>query len=136
MIKKKFEIEFSLSKTNHIFIDIQVNKIQGQFIVDTGASFSCINLLSSKKFDLKLIESDEKAFSATNKIKETFYSKSNTIKIDNYFENNINFFVFDMSYINKSLKDYDLGVIDGIIGGDILIKLEAIVDYKKKRLKF
>ena len=135
MIKKKFEIEFSLSKTNHIFIDIQVNKIQGQFIVDTGASNSCVDLSSKDKFNIICKKSNEQASSANSDIKNIFYSNNNTLKFNKLIIDDFKILLFDMNYINDSLNSKKIKEINGIIGGDILKKFNAKIDYGNKELR-
>ena len=46
-------------------------------------------------------------------------------------ENDVSLIVFDMGHINKILKEKKINFIDGIIGGDILIKYNACIDYDK-----
>ena len=40
-----------------------------------------------------------------------------------------------MSHINKTFINHEIEEIDGIIGGDILKKFKAIIDYDKKNIK-
>ena len=72
---------FNLIESNHIIIECIINNICGKFIVDTGASNSCINYLSAPKFNVESRKSNETASSATNKIIDTYYSKDNTLKM-------------------------------------------------------
>ena len=39
-----------------------------------------------------------------------------------------------MTFINDSLKEKGVSEVDGIIGGDILIELNACVNYKQKEI--
>ena len=134
-MKKKTIKQFLITNSNHIIIECFVNKINGRFIIDTGASNSCINFLSAKKFNLDFKKSNDKASSATEDINETFYSKNNTLEIDNFKKYDFEIILFDMSYINNSLKEKEIKGVDGIIGGDILNEFNAKINYKKKILK-
>ena len=134
MIKKKTTISFLLSKSNHILINCLINNISGIFLVDTGASNSCINYLSASKFNLEFNKSDEIASSATNEINETYYSKNNILKIGDYKNNSFDLVLFDMTFINNSLKEKKTKEIDGIIGSEILNELNACISYKKKEI--
>lgn len=134
-MKKKTIKQFLITNSNHIIIECLVNKINGRFIIDTGASNSCINFLSAKKFNLDFKKSNDKASSATEDINETFYSKNNTLEIDNFKKYDFEIILFDMSYINNSLKEKEIKEVDGIIGGDILNEFNAKINYKKKLLK-
>ena len=133
-MKKENKISFQLTNSNHIQIECEINYVSGIFIVDTGASNSCINYLSSKKFNVKFKKSNETASSATNKISETYYSKNNTLKIGDFQKNNFDLVLFDMTFINNSLKEKGFSDIDGIIGSDILKELNACINYKKKKI--
>ena len=133
-MKKENTISFFLTNSNHILIECEINYISGIFIVDTGASNSCINYLSASKFNLEFELSNEKASSATEKINEIFNSKKNILKIGNFEKNDFDLILFDMTFINNSLKEKDISEVDGIIGSDILNEFNACVNYKKKEI--
>jgi hypothetical protein len=120
-------------KTKHYLIEAKVNGIKGKFILDTGASNSCICTSLENKFKVISKESKEKASSATSQMKHTKISRSNAIQIGKW-EDKINLISFDMSHINKALGEKQINSIDGIIGADILKKSKAVLDYKTNRL--
>ena len=128
------KIKFILCGSNHIIINILLNKVKGIFLVDTGASNSCINYLKASKFNIELKKSNELASSATNKISETYYSENNTLTIGNFQKKNLDFILFDMTFINNSLEEKGVSQIDGILGSDILNELKACINYKKKEI--
>ena len=133
-MKKEKTISFLLTSSNHILIECKINYVLGTFIVDTGASNSCINYLSASKFNVEFKKSNEAASSATNKINETYYSKNNKLKIGDFQKNDFDLVLFDMTFINKSLKEKGVSEVDGIIGGDILNELNVCINYKKKEI--
>ena len=57
----KHSISFKILSTNHIIVDAAVNNVNGKFLIDTGASNSCIDLNKSEKFNLNFEKSDEQA---------------------------------------------------------------------------
>ena len=120
-------------ETKHYLIEAKVNGIKGRFILDTGASNSCICTSLEDKFKVISKESKEKASSATSQMTHTKISKSNTIQIGKW-EDKINIITFDMNHINNSLSEKKIDPIDGIIGADILKKSKAILDYKSNKL--
>ena len=130
----KHSISFKTLSTNHIIIDAVVNNVDGKFLIDTGASNSCIDLNKSEKFKLNYGKSDEQASSATNEIKETYISKKNSLLIGKCHINDFSIILFNMKHAIKSLKNVDNIELDGIIGSDILIKKNVLIDYKKNRL--
>ena len=130
----KASVDFTITTSNHIIIECKVNYINGKFIIDTGASNSCIDYSLVEKFNLSFIKSNEKASSASNQISETFFSKRNNLEIAGLIKNNFELVLFDMSHINNSFKEKQIDEIDGIIGGDILRKFNAKINYLNKKI--
>ena len=120
-------------ETKHYLIEAKVNGVSGRFILDTGASNSCICTSLENNFNIISKETIEKASSATSEIINTKISKNNTIQIGNW-KNTINLITFDMSHINHALNEKKINSVSGIIGADILKKSKAILDYKSNKL--
>ena len=133
-MKKENTTSFVLTKSNHIQIECEVNYVSGIFLVDTGASNSCINYLSASKFNIEFKKSNEIASSATNKISETYISNNNILKIGDCEITNFDIVLFDMTFINNSFKEKEINELEGIIGSDILNQLNACINYKKKEI--
>jgi len=130
----KYSISFKILSTNHIIIDAKVNNVDGKFLIDTGASNSCIDLNKSEKFKLNYGKSDEQASSATDEIKDTYISKKNLLLIDKYYIHDFDIILFNMEHVIKSLLDKDEIEIDGIIGADLLRKYNCCIDFKENTL--
>ena len=126
-------IKLIFLETKHYLIEAKVNGIDGKFILDTGASNSCICTSLEDKFKVISKESKEKASSANSEMTHIKISKSNIIQIGKW-ENKISLITFDMSYINHVLNEKKIDSVSGIIGADILKKSKAILDYKTNRL--
>ena len=126
-------IKLIFLETKHYLIEAKVNCIDGRFILDTGASNSCICTSLEDKFKVISKESKEKASSANSEMTNTKISKSNIIQIGKW-ENKINLISFDMNHINNALSQKKISPIDGILGADILKKSNSILDYKSNKL--
>ena len=120
-------------ETKHYLIEAKVNSVSGRFILDTGASNSCVCTSLENNFNIISQETIEKASSATNEISNTKISKNNTIQIGKW-KNKINLITFDMSHINHALNEKKINSVSGIIGADILKKSKAILNYNKNKL--
>ena len=120
-------------KTKHYLIEAKVNSIKGRFILDTGASNSCICTSLEDKFKVISEDSKEKASSANSEMTHTKISKRNVIQIGKW-NSNASLITFDMSHINNALSQKKIDPIDGIVGADILKKSKAILDYKSNKL--
>ena len=121
-------------KTNHIQIEAKINGVKGVFILDTGASNSCVDKKLGGFFKIQSSESSEKASSATSEISNTLISKNNNIKIGKWNNKKFQIVLFDMSYINKTLIEQGSKNVSGIIGSDLLKKGKGIIDYSSNRL--
>ena len=126
-------VKLQYLKTKHYSIEAKINGVNGTFILDTGASNSCICTSLENNFKIISKETIEKASSATSEISNTKISKNNTIQIGKW-ENKINLITFNMSHINQVLEEKKIDYIDGILGADILKKSKAILDYKSNKL--
>ena len=126
-------IKLDFLKTNHYSFEAKINGINGRFILDTGASNSCICTSLENNFNIISKKTIEKALSATNEIKNAKVSKNNTIQIGKW-ETIINLMTFDMSHINYVLSEKKINSVSGIIEADVLKKSKAILDYKSNRL--
>ena len=129
---KTYSTYFRIIPTNHIIIEAFVNSVKGFFIIDTGATHSCIDLKKIKKFKLDYTISHEKMSSATHQIDQTFNSKNNILKISDLKKNNFEIILFDLSHANKLFNEEGIDEVDGIIGGDILKEFNAKINYKEK----
>lgn len=65
-------------KTKHYLIEARINGINGKFILDSGASNSCVCNTRENKFKLETKKSKISASSATNEMANTMISKSNS----------------------------------------------------------
>ena len=128
-----FNVKLQFLKTKHYSLEAKINGVNGKFILDTGASNSCICASLENNFKIISKETLEKASSATSEISNAKISKNNTIQIGRW-KNKINLISFNMNHINQALGEKKIDLIDGILGADILKKSKAILDYKSNKL--
>lgn len=127
--KKYKKVKFTVLKTQHLLIKAKINGVKGNFILDTGASSSCVGLNGIEKFQLFAENSETKAAGAGATGMETQLSKSNLLQLGRWKITTFNLIVFDMSHVNLALQQYKTKPVDGIIGADILLNGKAIIDY-------
>ena len=132
--KNYYSIKLKKTATNHFEIIAQINGKKGLFILDTGASNSCVGFDEISKFNLLTEETDHKAAGAGTTEIDTQISKKNTLKIGDFKLSKVNLVLLDLSHINNALKKQSAKEINGIIGADILEKGKAVIDYNKKKL--
>ena len=135
LLKKSgyLSISFKRLKTNHIQVKAEINSVKGLFIIDTGASNSCIDLKLCDFYNISYEKSSEKASSATDQISNTMISKKNQIKIGKWLKKNMTIVLFDMTFINKTLNEHGTEMLwDN--RSDLLKKGKAIIDYSENKL--
>ncbi|MEM8998873.1 MAG: retropepsin-like aspartic protease [Bacteroidota bacterium] len=132
--KKYHCVPLVLTDTNHFEISAKINGVMGRFILDTGASNTCIGTDKIEFFHLISEASQIKAAGAGATEMETLVSAKNNIKIGDWKKKNQKIVLFDLVHVNQALAAHNALPVDGIIGGDILKKGKAIIDYDKKLL--
>ena len=132
--KEYHRIKMITTKTMHFEVTAILNGIEGTFIVDTGASNSCVGFEAVHKFNLFAEDSDVKAAGAGATDMTTQLSKKNSIQLGSWHKNRISLVLFDLTHVNSALVAHDAAPVDGIIGADILKRGKAIIDYERKCL--
>jgi predicted aspartyl protease len=128
--KEKYKkINFKVSKTQHLLVRASINGISGSFILDTGASNSCVGFEGIEKFGLKAGKSKTKASGAGATGMFTQLAKNNSLKIGRWKGADFHLIIFDMTHVNQALLQYKAKPVHGIIGADILLEGKAIIDY-------
>lgn len=133
LLKKKnyTYVPLVLTATNHFEIIAKINGISGRFILDTGASNTCVGFDKIEFFNLTSKESKIKAAGAGATNMETLISTKNEITIGSWKKNKLKIVLFDLVHVNEALTAHKALPVDGIIGADILKKAKAIIDYDK-----
>ena len=128
------KIRLTLTKTNHFEIKVTINGVKGLFILDTGASSSCVGFEAVETFKLIAKDSEIKAAGAGATDMLTQISKKNKIKIGKWKKDKVALILFNLTHVNSALTAYNAKPVDGIIGADILKKAKAVIDYDKRQL--
>ncbi|MEM6517052.1 MAG: retropepsin-like aspartic protease [Bacteroidota bacterium] len=128
------KVKLKLTKTNHFEIKATINGVKGLFILDTGASTSCVGFEAIETFKLTANESSIKAAGAGATDMLTKISKKNNLEIGKWKREKVALILFNLTHVNTALTSHNSKPVDGIIGADILKKSKAIIDYEKKYL--
>lgn len=135
LLKNEFiKVKLKLTKTNHFEVKATLNGVKGLFILDTGASNSCVGLADVSLFNLNTKASNIKAAGAGSTNMFTQLSTNNKLKIGKWKTEKLKLVLFDLIHVNTALITHNGTPVHGIIGADILKKGKAIIDYDKKYL--
>lgn len=126
------KIKLKKINTNHFEVKAKINGVKGRFILDTGASNSCVEITLAEKFKLVVEDSETKAAGAGAIGMDTKISSQNILELKNWKLNNWNLVLLDLTHVNTALTEHNAKAVHGIIGADILEKGKAIIDYKNK----
>lgn len=122
----------------HVMIQGRINGKEARFLVDTGASRSVFD----PKVITRFIEQPE--FVKKEGITAGFGGsdlESSTFIIDSLAFGNIELrhyeaVAIDMEEIHESYRKLGLPTIDGILGGDLLYRLKATLNYRLRKIRF
>lgn len=127
-------IKLKLTGTNHLELPAKINDISGIFLLDTGASSSCVGFDMAEYFQLFAEDSDIKAAGAGATNMLTQVSVKNKLEIEQWKMKNLNLVLFDLKHVNQALTEHKADRVHGILGADVLKKGKAVIDYKNKCL--
>ncbi len=114
---------------------MEINGVEGTFLVDTGASVSMIGKNAMEKFNLKLHDRvpEIEAYGAgpgaleNVTLSETCQIRWGTVQLEK------NMVIMPIEHINRLLLSMDVE-LDGIIGSDLLLETGAVIDYGANKL--
>ena len=135
VIRKGFvSIKLSRTQTDHFEVKAILNGVSGSFILDTGASNTCVGLDKAERFGLVSEPTDIKAAGAGSSELEARISPKNLFQLGKWKKKKLPVVLLDLSHVNLALTSRESEAVDGIIGADVLGKGRAVIDYKKKML--
>ena len=123
------KVKFKITKTQHLLIKAKINGVKGNFILDTGASNSCVGFEGIEHFALEAKKSKTKASGAGATGMLTQMSTKNHLRLNKWKDNAFDLVIFDLSHVNEALSQYKVKPVHGIIGADVLLKGKGIIDY-------
>lgn len=116
-------------KSGHYKLSLKINGLKAEFILDTGASTSCMGFESVANFILNAEESDVKAAGAGAINMETKVAMNNEVSIGSVTMRGVDLILFDLNHVNEALSQVDEQPIHGILGADLLKQMRAVIDY-------
>lgn len=121
----------------HLMIKLKINNRSSSMIIDTGASKTVFDTTRIKKFvDQKTFDTHDRLSSGlgTNTMKSQL-ATIKKIKVGDLEMKEYKTVLLDLSHVNQSYEQIGLKPVDGVLGSDILLKYNAVIDYEKKVLK-
>ena len=101
--KNYTRIKLETTLTGHYKLELKLNGVPGHFILDTGASNTCVDFNAVGNFNLFAENSDIKAAGAGATDMLTKLSTGNKIDINGWKNGGVNVVLFDLSHVNTAL---------------------------------
>ncbi len=127
-------VAIELTETQHFTVRAIINKKEALFVVDCGASHSCLDRKVAEEMGLHLNDSLDKASGLGSNTMDKSETLIEQFRIEMCYFDNVSFAVLDLTNINEALQVCGQSPIDGIIGNDILLKSNAVIDFKRALL--
>ncbi len=121
----------------HIMIQGRINGKEANFLVDTGASRSVFdpkniaNFIDNPQFEKK---EGITAGVGGNELESATFDIE-TLVLGDLEIRHYNAVALDLENIYESYEKVHLPKIDGIIGGDLLVKHKAVINYRQKKIR-
>ena len=120
--------------TEHLTLKAYINGQKVTLILDTGASQSCLHTKAAEDLGLTLSASEDKAAGIGTIEMEMSGVTVDLLTLGIFQTSNYQFAVIDLSHVNVALKQVTDVEIQGILGADVLMNYQAILDYKTQQL--
>jgi predicted aspartyl protease len=121
----------------HPLLDITVYGKPFTVVLDTGASKTAFDkILLEVHEEALVLASDQLSTGLGTNEMESYTALIPDLHIGQLHIKNIEVTVLDLSTINIAYRQMNHPEVLGVIGGDILMKYKAVIDYGKKQLKF
>jgi hypothetical protein len=124
----------------HLMIKIKINGKNANLIIDTGASKTVLDTTRVSKY---VKENDFKTHDKLSSGLGTNTMQSQTTKLKKIQIGDLEILdyttvLLDLSHVNGSYQQIGLKPVEGVLGSDILLQYNAVIDYEKKivKLKF
>lgn len=123
----------------HLMCKATVEGKEINMLIDTGASrtvFDSASIQSLLGTDLNALQSNERLSAGIGSTSvESLFLHVKAFKIGSIRIRNYQAVLIDLSQVNNMYTSLGLPAIEGVLGGDLLISLGAIIDYRKMTIK-
>ena len=115
--------------SGHLHLTGILNGVKGNFILDTGATGTVIEVKNKEKFKMLSRASERQASGAGSTNMRMQASSKNNFDLGNIKLLKLNLMLMNLDHVNKAFKRFNIAPVDGVIGADILTRKKAIIDY-------
>lgn len=119
----------------HTLCRVHILDKEFRMLLDTGASMTIFDIKKADKISCNELESNDQSITTLGSSNmESKYVVIDNMKIGDLSIDNYKTILLDISDLNNHFRKNFFPKIDGIIGGDILMKHKAIINYNDRTL--
>jgi predicted aspartyl protease len=131
-----FEIVHLNEEGYHLRIAAKINGQEVSLILDSGASQSAFDQehLQNSIVDISIHKAEQISTGLGTNSMESFEAVLDSFMVGDLTIKHYKAALVDLSHVNHTYHRLNLQSIQGVLGNDILMKYEALIDYKNKQL--
>lgn len=115
----------------HIFLPVTVNGKKCRFLIDTGASKTVIDktYFEQKQGKKNLVTVKQETAGLHSSVAESHFGKIKELQVGKHKKKNFQIAAIDLGHVNGMYKKLKMKPIQGILGSDLMLEHQMIVDY-------
>jgi len=121
----------------HLLAAVKINGKKAKLLVDTGASRTVFDINRIKKFTgtKKFDKNKQLSTGLGTSTMQSHNTILKTLEIGKLKLKEFEAILLDLSHVNDSYERIGHSTIDGVLGGEVLVKHKAVIDYGKKQMR-
>lgn len=118
----------------HLLVTVEIDGIQGDMIIDTGASVTVVDqkMFPDKANDESTVQLQ--SGSVSGQLNDVHLLKTDHFKIGGRKMKNLQLAGIDLDYVNEMYKKHLNRKIIGLLGCDFCVRYNVVIDYRNKTL--
>lgn len=122
----------------HLLIEVKIGRTRYKVVLDTGASKTVFDqtMLLQAQAGIEIEATNRLSAGLGTLTMESFTAILPDFRIGRLKLNDFEVAVLDLSTINQAYAQLNHPQVLGVLGGDILMQYNAVIDYGKQRLSF
>ncbi len=120
----------------HLLIGVRLNEMPALFVLDTGASRTVVDIdfITQLLGKESIHKEDDFSIGVGSDQLESHLCKVDLFKIGKLEIEEFDMAVLNLNHVKQSYGSLGLPVVQGVLGGDVLSKYSAVIDYKGRLL--
>lgn len=139
-LMKRYEVKVPIEVVEleensfHIITVLQIGSLEGDFIIDTGASVSVIDKYTPFNYEPVENASEINSGGVNGEINEVQLVNIAALQIGDHTLENVHMALIDLQYVNSLYEKHLQRRVAGLLGCDFCVKYNAVIDYENKVL--